>query len=282
MKIGIYKITNTKNGKFYVGSSKNIDVRFKSHVSALVAKRHHCKHLQFSFDKHGLESFSFDVIEICESAEAALKREGEILKEVHGTKNCFNSSPLAIGHLVSDHVRKLTVEGMLKSEFYKKSHSEVCKKRNADPAFRERLKAGIKNSEKHREAVKKNASTHLQTEESKRKAFETRMKNGKQKIAAFKVATEVLQRPEIRQKSLLATSRAVKGVNVKTGDVLFFESQSAAARFFGKKHATGISTCCRNQNLSCHGYKWEYDLHQSTSLFKCSQALDKMFRKEKV
>jgi hypothetical protein len=24
------------------------------------------------------------------------------------------------------------------------------------------------------------------------------------------------------------------------------------------------------------------DLHQSTSLFKCSQALDKMFRKEKV
>lgn len=265
MKIGIYKITNTKNGKFYVGSSKNIDLRFKSHVSALISKRHHCKHLQSSFNKHGLDSFSFDVIEICESVEGALKREGEILKEVHGAKNCFNSSPLAIGHLNSDHVRRLSIEGMLKSEFYKKSHSEVCKKRNADPAFRERLKAAIKSSEKHREAVKKNASTHLQTEEAKRKSRETRIKNGKQKIAAFKVATEVLQRPEIRQKSLLATSRRVKGVNVKTGEVLFFESQSAAARFFGKKHATGISTCCRDQNLSCFGYKWWYDVQPMPS-----------------
>ena len=35
MKIGIYKITNLKNGKFYIGSSKNIDRRWWEHINEL-------------------------------------------------------------------------------------------------------------------------------------------------------------------------------------------------------------------------------------------------------
>ena len=31
MAIGIYKITNTVNGKFYIGSSKNIEIRWRVH-----------------------------------------------------------------------------------------------------------------------------------------------------------------------------------------------------------------------------------------------------------
>lgn len=60
---GIYKIVNVKNGKFYVGSSKNIIRRWYIHKSALKNNRHHCIHLQRSWNKHGSDSFKFEIIQ---------------------------------------------------------------------------------------------------------------------------------------------------------------------------------------------------------------------------
>lgn len=59
---GIYKIVNLKNGKFYVGSSKNIIRRFYIHKSALKNKRHHCIYLQRSWNKHGEQAFIFEIL----------------------------------------------------------------------------------------------------------------------------------------------------------------------------------------------------------------------------
>lgn len=38
---GIYKITNTKNGKVYIGSSSNIERRFTEHKCELIENKHH-------------------------------------------------------------------------------------------------------------------------------------------------------------------------------------------------------------------------------------------------
>ena len=59
---GIYKIVNIKNGKFYVGSSKNIKRRFSIHKSALKNKRHHSIYLQRSYNKHGVNVFKFEIL----------------------------------------------------------------------------------------------------------------------------------------------------------------------------------------------------------------------------
>ena len=59
---GIYQIVNQKNGKTYIGSSKNIIRRWYFHKSALKHNRHHCIHLQRSWNKHGEAAFKFDVI----------------------------------------------------------------------------------------------------------------------------------------------------------------------------------------------------------------------------
>jgi group I intron endonuclease len=59
---GIYQIVNTKNGKSYIGSSKNIKLRFGIHKSALKNNRHHCVHLQRSYNKHGIDTFKFDIL----------------------------------------------------------------------------------------------------------------------------------------------------------------------------------------------------------------------------
>lgn len=63
---GIYKISNKTNNKVYVGSSSFIQARLRQHKSHLLKNIHCNKHLQSSFNKYGLENFSFELIEECE------------------------------------------------------------------------------------------------------------------------------------------------------------------------------------------------------------------------
>lgn len=59
---GIYRIVNLKNGKFYLGSSKNINRRWSIHKSALKHNKHHCAYLQRSWNKYGRENFAFEIL----------------------------------------------------------------------------------------------------------------------------------------------------------------------------------------------------------------------------
>ena len=62
---GIYKIINRVNGKYYVGSSWNLDIRWKRHSVALRGNRHFNNHLQRAWNKYGQNAFEFIVIERC-------------------------------------------------------------------------------------------------------------------------------------------------------------------------------------------------------------------------
>ena len=64
---GIYKITNLKNQKFYIGQSKNLNNREHNHFYQLERNEHHNEILQNSFNKHGKENFIFDVLEEIDS-----------------------------------------------------------------------------------------------------------------------------------------------------------------------------------------------------------------------
>lgn len=63
MKSGVYKITNTTNGKFYIGSSKDIDWRWYCHKHHLKTGQHINPKLQHSWNKHGENKFVFEIIE---------------------------------------------------------------------------------------------------------------------------------------------------------------------------------------------------------------------------
>ena len=66
---GIYKITNTVNGKCYVGKSKNIDERWYNHVYELNHNTHPNTHLQNAWNRYGKECFKFDIICECDLDE---------------------------------------------------------------------------------------------------------------------------------------------------------------------------------------------------------------------
>jgi group I intron endonuclease len=63
MTCGIYKIINKVNGKYYLGSSENINTRWKFHRYDLRHNKHHSIHLQRAWVKYGEASFIFEIIE---------------------------------------------------------------------------------------------------------------------------------------------------------------------------------------------------------------------------
>ena len=63
---GIYKITNVKNNKIYIGSSNNILQRWKNHIRELESNKHKNIYLQYDWNKYQKENFIFEVLEKCD------------------------------------------------------------------------------------------------------------------------------------------------------------------------------------------------------------------------
>ena len=57
MEAGVYLISNSVNGKCYVGSTIHLDQRRKEHFSRLANNKHVNAHLQNAFNKYGREAF---------------------------------------------------------------------------------------------------------------------------------------------------------------------------------------------------------------------------------
>ena len=62
--MGIYKITNTVNGKVYIGQSTQLSRRLNKHLKDLKKNRHHNQHLQNSYNKYD-DVFEIEIIEYC-------------------------------------------------------------------------------------------------------------------------------------------------------------------------------------------------------------------------
>ena len=77
---GIYKITNSLNGKMYIGQTIDMGKRKKEHFKSLSSGIHFNKYLQNAFDKYGSDAFSFDVIEVCDVSALNEKEYNYIAK----------------------------------------------------------------------------------------------------------------------------------------------------------------------------------------------------------
>ena len=67
--IGVYCIVNKVNGWKYIGSSDNVIRRWNNHVSKLNRNEHHNRHLQRAWNKYGVDSFTFGMLEVCDIDE---------------------------------------------------------------------------------------------------------------------------------------------------------------------------------------------------------------------
>ena len=123
---GVYKITNLVNGKFYIGSSKNIMKRFKEHKSDLNEQMHDNLHLQNAWNQYGEGNFKFEIIEECEPS-MQFEREQFYLNAFNPFEdNGYNIVRQISKEYMSDHsmIKKCEMCG---SEYHTFSHlSKYC------------------------------------------------------------------------------------------------------------------------------------------------------------
>lgn len=88
LKSGIYKITNIKNNRIYIGSAKMFKERYRQHFAALKSNKHSNYFLQADYNKCGFDAFIFEIIEVVSGI-----KEDKILKNTKEKGNHICPQP---------------------------------------------------------------------------------------------------------------------------------------------------------------------------------------------
>ena len=85
---GVYKITNTITGDFYIGSSKNVKIRLANHKCQSRWKNYPNNPMYLDMQKYGTDKFDFEILE--EVEQDKLKEAEQLLIET--LKPTYNSN----------------------------------------------------------------------------------------------------------------------------------------------------------------------------------------------
>ena len=92
---GVYKITNTITGDFYIGSSKNVKHRLANHKCKSNWNEQPNSPLYKDMQKYGLDKFAFQILEVVEPEELK-EKEQKFIETLKPTYNRCNAKGLNI------------------------------------------------------------------------------------------------------------------------------------------------------------------------------------------
>ena len=160
IKSGIYKILNKVDGKYYVGSSKNIQYRWTEHKRQLNNNCHHNDYLQHAWNKYGSDSFDFIILEPTDTDSTLLVEQKYLDIAKTEQDKCYNLNFKVTGGDMGQHSRdkirikmtgrKLSTE--TKEKMSKSKMHGTVKKDNKTSCKESRLR----NPNTHKEYYQKN------------------------------------------------------------------------------------------------------------------------------
>lgn len=156
-RCGIYLIINTKNGKFYIGQSQDINRRWNSHRSNLRKNTHSNCHLQRAWNIDGEDKFKFLVLEYCPIEQLDEREQIQLNAHVNGD-NCYN---IAVDATAPNRGRTGTMLG--------KHHTEETRRKISAA---KKGKPGFSPSEDLRQKISAANKGKLKTPETRRKLSE--------------------------------------------------------------------------------------------------------------
>lgn len=246
-KGGVYKIVNLLDKKMYIGSCKAFKVRVTQHHSALKSRRHHNKHLQHAWNKHGEDSFLFEVLQVVEGdKKARTAAEQKHFDECENwtwtynfkqkadckDRSCFSKTPEE-----SSKRRSKASKAMWEDPERRKAHSDRMKKVWSDPTYKDNIRQKM--------------SERTCPEKAKQKI--AKLNKGKKGKAHPKYGYK--HSAETRKKQSIGRSRGVLQMTLEGEVVAEFSSAKKAAEVTGA-HRSAISQCCHGKIETAGGYKW--------------------------
>jgi len=128
--LGIYQIKNIESDKIYIGSSNNVERRFREHKKCLRGNRHRNTYLQNAWNKHGEDVFEFSVVYTVNAEEELYPHEqwclDVLLPEYNIAKDVI--APARGVKFSEEHIAKLRKVNTGKhNPFYGKHHSKEAK-----------------------------------------------------------------------------------------------------------------------------------------------------------
>lgn len=143
---GIYKITNTANGKVYIGRTSNFQRRYGQYLYDFEHRRSRTinSHLLNSIKKYGSNVFEFEEIYYCFTEDESLALEIEFMSVYNSTNSSFgyNKRQDSEGGMIVSNETSLKISNRLKKEWslgVRDGHSEKLK---ASWKNRDRVKQG--------------------------------------------------------------------------------------------------------------------------------------------
>ena len=161
MKTGIYRIVQVSTGRHYIGSAIHVDKRRIRHLWELRTGRHNNAKLQRSWNKYGIEDFTFEVMELC-TPEVLIEREQYWIDSSAPYFNIMRKAGSALGYRHTDAAK---AKNSAKMRAYLASLSP--EERRAYVETRSAPKRGKKISEERRLAIVERMTGRSSTEKQK-------------------------------------------------------------------------------------------------------------------
>jgi group I intron endonuclease len=173
MKSGIYQISCKSSDDFYIGSAKNLNHRWNTHLYCLKNNKHHNIILQRKFNKYGEENFEFKILSKV-PVEYLIKLEQWFLDNLNPSINIYKTAYSPIGFKHSEKTRRKLSE-QKKGKSRPKEIMNKLKEFNTGRSFSENHKNNLKLAYSQRKF--KGNRTILN--EEKVKEIKTLLKEGK-------------------------------------------------------------------------------------------------------
>jgi len=173
MQAGVYKIKNQINNKCYIGSAIDVQIRWTIHKSQLVNQCHHSIHLQRAWNKYGVDTFIFEILEECDPKQCLVREQyylNTLLFASHDDKRFYE-----LGYNICRQADNV-MGGRKHSQISKMKMSKAHKGKKLSEQTKQKMKRRFQNSEDHPMYGK----TH--TDEAKQKISEA----GRGRITSIK------------------------------------------------------------------------------------------------
>ena len=227
----IYKITNTINGKCYIGFTSNIKQRFSAHRSRYKKYRDHPK-LYAAFEKYGIENFQFEIIFQSSDYDYTLNiKEAELICLYDSVKNGYNISAGGDGCLLTED---------------EKLHRKKLMRQYTPPMLNKNHSAESKN--KISLASQQMWSDHPEYREAMSQKHHGKIisQDTRNKMSAAKRSPDF---PKLQDKNIMISLYCTDKLNIKQIAKLFRISHEAVSMAL-KKHGIPINLKHRKKKLT--------------------------------